>query len=38
MGIAGSLGAGQSQEINLAEVVREVQRVLGRTKGQEADG
>ena len=33
MGIAGSLGAGQSQEINLAEVVREVQRVLGVTKG-----
>jgi len=32
MGIAGSLGSGQSQEVNLAEAVLEVRRVLGMTK------
>jgi len=33
MGMAGSLGAGQSQEINLTEAVLEVRRALGIAKG-----
>jgi histidyl-tRNA synthetase len=33
MGIAGSLGSGQSQEVGLAEAVLEVRKVLGMPKG-----